>query len=90
MGFAECSILQIMKFKKKSRIGAFTTDHKFGYDLMVFNKNERVNALLPILIKRITSMWVYTDIIELSAVGDIQARFLGYVPIQSKFDKMGY
>ena len=44
---------------------------------------------LPPLIKRITSMWVYTDIIELSAVGDIQAPFLGNVPIQNKFDEMG-
>ena len=57
---------------------------------MVFNENERVDALLPPLIKQITSMWVYTDIIELSAVGDVQAPFLGYVPIQSKFDEMGY
>ena len=57
---------------------------------MVFNENEHVDALLPPLIKRNTSMWVYTDIIKYSAVGDIQALFLGYVPILSKFDKMGY
>ena len=56
MCFAECSILQIMEFNKQSRIGSFTTDHKFGYDLMVFNENERVDALLPPLIKRTTSM----------------------------------
>ena len=55
---------------------------------MVFDENERVDALLPPLIKRITSMWVYTDIIELSAVGDIQAPFIGYVSIQSKFDEI--
>ena len=79
-----------MGFGKQLRIGSFTTDPKFGYDLMVFNENESVNALLLPLIKRITSMWVYTDIIELSAVGDIQAPFLGYVSIQSKFDEMGY
>ena len=88
--FAECSICQIMKFGKQSKIGSFTTDHKFGYDLMMVNENERVDVLLPPLIKRITSMWVYTDIIELSAVGDIQELFLKYVPIQSKFDEMGY
>ena len=79
-----------MELGKQSRIGSFTTDHKFGYNLMVFNKNERVDALLPPLIKRITSIWVYNDIIELLAVGDIQAPFLGYVLIQSKFDEMGY
>ena len=56
----------------------------------MFNENERVDALLPPVIKRITSMWVYTNIIELSAVGDIQAPILGYVPIQSKFDEIGY
>ena len=63
--FAECSILQIMVFGKHSKIGSFTTDHKFCYDLIVFYENERVDALLPPVIKRITSMWVYTDIIEL-------------------------
>ena len=73
---AECSILHILGFGKQSRIGSFTTYHKFGYDLMVFNKNERVDALLPPLIKRITSMWVNINIIELLAVGDIQAQFL--------------
>ena len=52
---------------------------------MVFNENERVDALLPRLIKQITSMLVYTDIIELYAVGDIQALLLGYVLIQKKF-----
>ena len=57
---------------------------------MVFDENERVDALVPPFIKQVTSMWVYTDIIELSAVGDIQAPVLGYVPIQSKFDEMGY
>ena len=73
--FAECSILQIMGFGKQSRIGSFTTDHKSGYDLIMFNENERMEALLPPLIKQITSMWIYTDIIELSAVGDIQTKF---------------
>ena len=90
MCFAECSILQIMGFGKQSRISLLTTDHKFGYNLMVFNKIERVDALLQQLIKRITSMWVYTYIIELSAVNDIQVPFIRYVSIQSKFDKMGY
>ena len=79
-----------MGFGKQSKSGSFTTDHKFNYDLMVFNENERVDELLPPLIKRITSMWVYTDIIEISAVGDIHSPFLGHVPIQSKFDEMGY
>ena len=90
MCFAECSFLQIMGFEKQSKIGSFITDYKFNYDLMVFNENERVDELLPPLIKRITSMWVYTDIIEISAVGDIHSPFLGHVPIQSKFDEMGY
>ena len=53
-------------------------------------KNERVDALLRLFIKLIISLWIYTDIIKLSAVGDIQAPFLGYVPIQSKFDKIKY
>ena len=70
MGFVEFLILQIMGFEKQSRIGSFTTDHKLGYNLIVFNENKLETALLPPLIKRITSMWVYTDIIEISVVGD--------------------
>ena len=54
--FAECSILQIMGFGQQSRIGSFTTNHKFGYNLMVFNKNELVDILLIPLINRITSL----------------------------------
>ena len=88
--FAECSIFQIIGFWKQSRINSFITDNKFGNDLMVFIENERLDALLPLFIKRIISMWVYIDIIELSAVGDIQAPFSEYILIQSKFDKMGY
>ena len=57
---------------------------------MVLDENKRVDALLPPLIKQITSMWVYTDIIKHSVVGDIQAPLLGYVPILSMFDEMGY
>ena len=53
-------------------------------------KKKLVEALLQPVIKRNTSMWIYTDIIELSAVGTIQGPFLGYVPIQSKFDELGY
>ena len=70
-----------MGFEKQSRKNLFNTDHKFGYYLMVLNKNESVDALLPPLIIRITIMWVYSDIIEFATVGDIQATFLGYVPI---------
>ena len=51
-----------MGVKKQSRIASFTTDHKFGYILMVFNKNKGVDALLLLLIIQITSMWVYIDI----------------------------
>ena len=35
-------------------------------------------------------MWVYIDIIAIVAVGDIQKPCLKYLPIQSKFDKIGY
>ena len=35
-------------------------------------------------------MWVYSDIVEHSAVGDTQAPCLGYVPIQCKMIEMGY
>ena len=56
----------------------------------MFDENKHLDAQLPPSINRITGMWVYSDIIELSAVGDTQAPILGYLLIQSKFDEMGY
>ena len=79
-----------MEFIKQSRIGSFTTDHKFAYAFIMFDENKHLDAQLPPSINRITGMWVYSDIIELSAVGDTQAPILGYLLIQSKFDEMGY
>ena len=47
--FAECSIFQIMWFGKQSKNGLFTTNHKYGYDLMVLNENDRVDELLLLI-----------------------------------------
>ena len=41
-------------------------------------------------LKRATSMFVYSDIVELSLVGDTQAASLGFLPIQSKVGDQAY
>ena len=37
------------------------------------------------ILNRLSNMFVYTDIIDLTFVGDTQAPLLGYLPIQTKY-----
>ena len=57
---------------------------------MVFEESVRAFSEQPPQLKRVTSMLVYSDIVELSLVGDIQAPLLGSLPIQSNFDDQAY
>ena len=54
MCLAEWLIILIVGFGKQSRICSYSTIDIFGYNLMVFNKMERVDAFLLPLIKRIS------------------------------------
>ena len=55
-----------------------------------FEPMRAVVSELTASIKRLTSMFVYSDIVEHSLVGDSQAALLGYLPIQSKFGDQGF
>ena len=89
--FAESSVLQIMGFEKQSKIRKFDSDrYPCVIDFMVCTIDVPITAKLPPSIHCCTSMWVYSDIVELSAVGDTQAPCLEYLPIQSKMNEMGY
>ena len=51
---------------------------------MVFGANIGVHAKLPFSFKTISNMYVYSDIVELSPVGNSQVLIMGFFPIKSK------
>ena len=57
---------------------------------MVFPTNNKIQAKLPSAIKQISNMYVYSDIIELSPVGNSQVPIMGFFPIKRKFQEMGH
>ena len=52
---------------------------------MVFYANMYVQAKLPSSIKQISNM--YSDIVELSPVGNSQVPIMGFLPIKSNFQE---
>ena len=59
-------------------------------EYIVFNANDELKTEMPPELKRMTSMLVYSEIVELSLVGDTQAALLGFLPIQSKFGDQAF
>ena len=55
---------------------------------MVFVANMYVQAKLPPSIQRISNMYVYSDIVELSPVGNSQVSIMGFLPIKTNFQEM--
>ena len=49
-----------------------------------------VQAKLPPSIQRISNMYVYSDIVELSPVGNSQVPIMGFLPIKSNFQENGH
>ena len=54
---------------------------------MVFGANMYVQATLPPSIQRISNMYLYSDIVELSPVGNSQVPIMGFLPIKSNFQE---
>ena len=52
---------------------------------MVFGANMFVQAKLPPSIKRIANMYVYSDIVEVSPVGNSQVPIISFLRIKSNF-----
>ena len=63
---------------------------KPGVEYMVFDASKTLLSEQTPQLKMVTSMFVYSDIVELSLVGDTQAASLGFLPIQSKFGDQAY
>ena len=47
-------------------------------------------AKFPPSLKRITNMYVYSDIVELSPVSNSQVPIMGILPIRSSFQETGH
>ena len=52
---------------------------------MVFDANMYVQAKFPPSIQRISNIYVYSNIVELSPVGNSQVLIMGILPIKSNF-----
>ena len=57
---------------------------------MKFNSNKYIQAELHPSIKRISNIYVYLDIVELSSVGYSQLARMTFLPIKSKFQESGH
>ena len=82
------SILQLLGLSKQTT--TVPSEHLGPLDLIKFEANKPKVSEITAHIKRLTSIFVYSDIVELSLVGDSQSALLGYCPIQSKFGDQGY
>ena len=85
--YSDLSILQLLGFSKQTTTFEITkpgAKHK-QLEYMVFETDRWCTAKMSPSLKRISNMFVYTDIIDFSIVGDTQAPILGFIPIQSHF-----
>ena len=57
---------------------------------MVFGANMYVQAKLPPSIQRISNMYVYSDIVKLSPVGNSQVPIMGFLAIKRNFQENGH
>ena len=83
--YAEHSILKLLGFGSQSTF--IETPQKQAVEYMVFGANMYVQAKLPPSIQRISNMYVYSDIVELSPVGNSQVPIMGFLPIKSNFQE---
>ena len=80
--YAENSILKLLGFGSQSTI---IRDNAREAEYLIFTENEYIQAKLPPLLKHTSNMHVYTDIAELSAVGNSQVPIMGYLPVKTNF-----
>ena len=81
--YAETSVLQLLGFGLQSSVKEIPG--KRSVEFIIFNENKWTQAKLPPSLKRITNMYVYSDIFELSSVNNSQVPIMGFLPIRSSF-----
>lgn len=82
------SILHLLGLSKQTTPVQYKGSTQYEY--LKLEPNKVLVSKLNAHIKRLTSIFVYSDIVELSLVGDSQSALLGYCPIQSTFGEQGY
>ena len=86
--YTDNSVLKILGLSKQTK--TIVTPGKPEVEYIILETDHSVTSELTPKLKRLTNMFVYSDIVELSLVGDTQAALLGYLPIQSKFGDQAY
>ena len=86
--YAEHSILQLLGSGSQSIVQK--TPEKRTFEFMIFESNKYIQEKLPPSIKKISNMYVYSDIVEQSPVGNNHLPIMGFYPIKSKFQESGH
>ena len=86
--YAECYIRKLLKFGSQSTV--LKTYQKRADEYIVFNSNIYNQPKLPPSIHRISNMYVYSDIVELSPVSNSQVLIMGVFQLKSNFQEMDH
>ena len=86
--YAERSVLKVLIFGFESTLR--NIPGKRDVEFMIFDENKGLTAKLSSSLKRISNMFVYSDIVELSYVGNNQVQLIGFFPIKSDFMDNGH
>ena len=86
--YADTSVLQLLGFGSQSRVKKILG--KRSVEFNIFNENKWTEAKPPPALKRITNMYVYSDIFELSPVGNSQVQLMGFLQIRNSFQETGH
>ena len=86
--YAENSVLQLLDFISQST--QIKMQGKRSIEFMIIPQYRTIQADLPPSLKQITNMYVYSDIVELSLVGNSQVPIMGDLPIKSRFQETGH
>ena len=77
--YAERSILQLLGLRSQSIVQK--TPGKRSFEFMIVNPNKHIHVKFPPSIKRISNMYLYSHIVELSPVGNSKVPIMGFLPI---------
>ena len=86
--YAEHSILKVLGFGSQSIV--IETPQKRAVEFMLFGSNMYDQAKLPPSIHRISNLYVYSNIVELSPVRNSKVPIMGFLPIKSNFQENGH
>ena len=81
-------MLQLLGFGSQSP--QLEIQRKRSFDFIIITQYRTIQTDLPPSLKQITNMYVYSDIVELSPVGNSQVPSMGFLPIKSRFQENGH